>query len=83
MTRFPAFPETSLDLRGLRCPIPVIRLEAAMRRMKPGGTLAVTADDPLARIDLPHAARSAGMTCEAIACPDSTSFAFRITAPGQ
>ncbi|MEM1409513.1 MAG: sulfurtransferase TusA family protein [Pseudomonadota bacterium] len=72
-----------LDLTGLRCPLPVIRLEAAMRRAAPGAVLTVEADDPLARVDIPHAARSADFTCEDITPEGKTSFVFRIMAPAQ
>ncbi len=52
-------PET-LDVTGYRCPIPVIRMEAALRRMAPGATLVVRADDPVAAVDIPHFCREAG-----------------------
>lgn len=67
-----------LDLTGLRCPIPVIRLEAALRRLLPGERLEVLADDPLARIDLPHAAREADVPCETLPDPAPGVFAFAI-----
>lgn len=72
-----------LDLRGLRCPIPVIKLEAAMRKLSPGEAIRVAADDPLARIDLPHAAREAGMACESQPARSPESFEFRIIAPAE
>ncbi|WP_198912262.1 sulfurtransferase TusA family protein [Parvularcula mediterranea] len=72
-----------LDLRGLRCPIPVIRLEAAMRALPQGTTIEVLADDPIARVDLPHAARSAGFCCETLHSEDPTSFGFRVFSEGK
>ncbi|MFC3301285.1 sulfurtransferase TusA family protein [Parvularcula lutaonensis] len=72
-----------LDLRGLRCPIPVIKLEAAMRKLSPGQQIRVAADDPLAKIDLPHAAQEAGMACEPLPSEHPGSFEFRIIAPGR
>ena len=53
-----------LDASGLRCPLPVIRMEAALRRLAPGGRLRITADDPIAAVDIPHFAREAGHLCE-------------------
>ena len=44
----------TLDLRGYRCPMPVIRMEAALRKLTPGSQLLVFADDPIARVDIPH-----------------------------
>jgi len=43
-----------LDVTGYRCPLPVIRMEAALRRLTPGTALLVRADDPIAALDIPH-----------------------------
>jgi len=72
-----------VDLRGLRCPIPVIRLEAEMRKMAPGDALDVFADDPLAKIDLPHAAQSHGFSCSALETAKPGAFGYRIVAPTE
>ena len=50
----------SLDVTGYRCPLPVIRMEATLRRMTPGEKLLVRADDPVAALDIPHFCREAG-----------------------
>lgn len=49
-----------LDLIGLRCPLPALRTEKALRAMKPGDRLEVLADDPLASLDIPHLCQEAG-----------------------
>lgn len=54
-----------LDLKGLKCPLPALRTRKALRRLLPGGRLAVTCTDPLARLDIPHAAASEGAILEA------------------
>jgi tRNA 2-thiouridine synthesizing protein A len=51
-----------LDTSGYRCPIPVIRLEAALREMVDGAQVTVIADDPVAAVDIPHFCREAGHT---------------------
>ncbi len=51
---------TILDTTGYRCPVPVIRLEAALRRLPDGAQVTVIADDPVAAIDIPHFCREAG-----------------------
>ncbi|RYU09590.1 sulfurtransferase TusA family protein [Nocardioides iriomotensis] len=38
--------DLELDCRGLRCPLPVIRLANAIGDVPVGGTVAVVADDP-------------------------------------
>lgn len=49
-----------VDATGYRCPMPVIRMEAALRRIAPGAQLLVKADDPLAAVDIPHFCRESG-----------------------
>ncbi len=51
-----------LDARGLRCPLPVIRLAAAARNLAPGARLTVWSTDPAARLDVPAWARMRGHT---------------------
>lgn len=50
----------TLDVTGYRCPLPVIRMEAALRRMESGARLIVIADDPIAAVDIPFHCREAG-----------------------
>jgi tRNA 2-thiouridine synthesizing protein A len=49
-----------IDATGYRCPMPVIRMEAMLRRMVPGELLLIRADDPVAALDIPHFCREAG-----------------------
>ena len=42
-----------VDARGLRCPLPVIRLAAAARGTPAGTRIVVLASDPAARHDIP------------------------------
>lgn len=49
-----------LDVRGLTCPLPVMRTEKAVRRLGAGARLMVEASDPLAEVDIPHYCRTAG-----------------------
>ena len=51
---------TELDLRGLKCPLPVLRTRKALRRLAKGQALRVHCTDPLAAIDIPHLAREDG-----------------------
>lgn len=55
----------NLDLRGLKCPLPVLRARKALRTMAPGARLVVACTDPLAVIDIPHMAREDGHALEA------------------
>jgi tRNA 2-thiouridine synthesizing protein A len=42
-----------VDARGLRCPLPVIRLAQAAQNAPPDTVVVVLADDPAARYDVP------------------------------
>jgi tRNA 2-thiouridine synthesizing protein A len=53
-------PETVLDLRGLNCPIPVLRAKKALRTIPVGGTLILECTDPLTVIDVPHFVNQTG-----------------------
>lgn len=53
-----------LDARGWRCPMPVIRMEAALRRLTSGKRLKIIADDPVAAVDIPHFCRLGGHEAE-------------------
>lgn len=55
-----------LDLRGLACPLPVLKTRKALMAMAPGEVLDVLATDPVAARDIPEYAESAGHTLLAI-----------------
>jgi TusA-related sulfurtransferase len=44
--------DRELDCRGLRCPLPIIRLAKEIDAVSVGQTLGVVADDPAARPDV-------------------------------
>jgi TusA-related sulfurtransferase len=49
-----------VDARGLRCPLPVIRLAQHARDAAPGVVIEVLATDPAARADIPAWCRLRG-----------------------
>ena len=46
-------PTTCLDARGLLCPLPVIRTQDKIRKLKIGDVLEVVATDPGVQYDIP------------------------------
>ena len=50
------------DLRGLKCPLPVLRTRKRLAGLPEGAELAVETTDPLAVIDIPHMCREDGHT---------------------
>lgn len=59
----PSDDATLLDCRGLRCPLPVLKMEKALARLGPAATLVVLATDPMAKIDIPLHCRQHGHDC--------------------
>ncbi|WP_026381441.1 sulfurtransferase TusA family protein [Afifella pfennigii] len=43
-----------VDVRGLKCPLPVLKTQKRMAPLPQGTLVAVLASDPMARIDIPH-----------------------------
>jgi len=43
-----------LDATGLTCPLPVLRLQKALRELGAGVCLCLHATDPMSEIDVPH-----------------------------
>lgn len=74
--------ETTLDLRGLRCPLPALKVRKALRSLAAGDRLVVECTDPLATIDIPNLLRETGDVLE-----DNTTapglFVFRIRKNGS
>lgn len=49
-----------IDATGLLCPLPVLKLRKRMAQLAPGAEVELWADDPAARIDVPHFCAEAG-----------------------
>ncbi|MGA2492122.1 MAG: sulfurtransferase TusA family protein [Roseiarcus sp.] len=52
----------TLDLRGLHCPLPILRAKKALRALPAGGALEVFADDPLSPVDFEAFCQASGDT---------------------
>lgn len=51
-----------LDLKGLNCPLPVLRTKKAMKTVPKGETLTVEATDPAAMRDIAALCETSGFT---------------------
>lgn len=62
MAEAPVRPDISLqlDLKGLKCPLPVLRTRKALKALQSGALIEVETTDPLAGIDIPHMCREDG-----------------------
>ncbi len=50
----------TVDLRGLKCPLPALMAKRALTRVPAGTEIEFVTDDPLAPIDVPHMCRQEG-----------------------
>lgn len=70
-----------LDLRGLNCPLPVLKTRRRLSAMAAGEELVVLTTDPLAVIDIPAFCREAGhLLLETAAADSGHRFRLRKTA---
>ncbi len=54
-------PERIVDAKGLKCPMPVLRLRKALDQTEPGETVTLLATDQGSRKDVPAFCRIAGV----------------------
>jgi tRNA 2-thiouridine synthesizing protein A len=62
-----------LDFMGLKCPMPALLAKRALERARPGETIEVIADDPMAPIDVPHMCRQEGFEFVSLAKEERTA----------
>ena len=53
----------TIDCRGLKCPLPVLKMEKRLAQLAAGAHLVVLATDPMAKIDIPLYCRQHGHSC--------------------
>jgi tRNA 2-thiouridine synthesizing protein A len=68
-------PDT-IDARGLKCPLPVLKMEKRLAVLPPGARLIVLATDPMAKIDIPLYCRQNGHDCAVSTVDDVLQFAI-------
>lgn len=71
-----------LDLRGLKCPQPVLRTRRRLRRLPAGSTIRVECTDPLAVVDVPNLVRETGDELLSVE-REGAVVAFRIRRAGR
>ncbi len=53
-----------MNLRGLKCPLPALRVRKKLRSLQSGDLIVAECTDPLAAIDIPNLLRETGDTLE-------------------
>ena len=65
--------DETLDLRGLKCPLPALLAKKALARLPAGSVLTVVADDPMSVVDIPHMCHGEGHAVEGVTSRDGYS----------
>lgn len=77
--------DEELDATGLLCPLPVLRARKRLLGLPPGAVLRVLADDPAARIDIPHFCAEQGHILLGVSdfgTPAAQAYLIRVRAGG-
>jgi tRNA 2-thiouridine synthesizing protein A len=74
-------PDLVIDARGHRCPVPTLRLRKGLEAMAAGGRVRLLADDPMARVDVPHFVAETGHALVETA-EDGGAFSFLVEKRG-
>ena len=64
----------TIDARGLKCPLPVLKAEKRLAALPAGSTVVVLATDPMAKIDIPLFCRQQGYACKTVEIDGWLSF---------
>ena len=57
--------DKTINLRGLKCPLPALRARKALAALKPGDLLIAECTDPLSAVDIPNLINQTGDKLEA------------------
>jgi tRNA 2-thiouridine synthesizing protein A len=60
ITAAPCMTEKTINLRGLKCPLPALRARKALAGLKSGDLLVAECTDPLTAIDIPNLVNQTG-----------------------
>lgn len=71
----------TIDARGHHCPVPTLKLRKALSEAEAGQTVRLLADDPMARIDVPHFCSEGGFELVSQAAEGETAMAFIVRKP--
>lgn len=65
-----------IDCRGLKCPLPVLKMEKRLSQLAAGASFIVLATDPMAKIDIPLYCKQNGHECTVSTEADTMRFAI-------
>lgn len=73
----------TLDARGLKCPLPILKAKKLLRNMRAGQRLDVLATDEMAKLDFEHLCTIEPLTLELFEEQDGVlHFVIRVNADG-
>jgi tRNA 2-thiouridine synthesizing protein A len=71
----------TIDARGHHCPVPTLRLRRALGEAVAGDVVRLLADDPMARIDVPHFCAEGGFELVSQTTDDPAVLTFIVGKP--
>jgi len=66
-----------VDARGLKCPLPVLKVEKLLAQLPVGTELVALATDPMAKIDIPLFCQRSGHACTTASDGEVLRFTIR------
>jgi tRNA 2-thiouridine synthesizing protein A len=75
-TGFSSLGDEIVDARGLKCPLPVLKMEKRLAQLPAGAQLTVLATDPIAKIDIPLHCVQNGHECSTSSEGEVLTFAI-------
>jgi tRNA 2-thiouridine synthesizing protein A len=70
--------EKTMNLRGLKCPLPALRVKKMLSSLKSGDLIVAECTDPLAALDIPNLLQQTGDTLESkVQADDVLTFRIR------
>ena len=67
-----------VDVRGLQCPLPVLKTAKRMKPLPPGAAVVVLTTDPMAAVDVPNFCREEGHRLLAATKQEGSEMRFEI-----
>lgn len=68
----------TIDARGLKCPLPVLKLEKAVANAHAGDDIVILATDAMAKIDIPLFCRQNGHSCSVETNGETIELSIRV-----
>lgn len=66
-----------IDTRGLKCPLPLLKLEKYLANVQSGFVVRLSADDPIAKVDIVLFCEQNNYACEVLKQEEAFTFVIK------